>query len=236
MEKNVIEFMEDVTRDFKSRDKAVREKYMPVYQMAFEEPTHDESRSLLKKYGVEITKNSQVMLLCQDSKTVEQALELADKMGFIEAYKADPGRLCNLVTNVIKRMAKCDAVGITYKNDKGQFADFIFSERKFQMQINNLGPEEKKIVEVPTEVASEENNENLAKAKDYAMRLLEQFSITEQAEPIMARLEENKNSGLSMKDMLMDAFLICAGNTELLSDTIDEMIAQEEELKLGRAA
>lgn len=230
MEKKIIDLCTNVSNNLKPRDKEQMPKFMASYSLA-----DPDSLAVLEKYGIKITKSSQGIVLTQDPKTLTQALDLATKMGFVDAYKADPKRLCQLVTNVIKRMAKCDAIGENYKLENGGFANFLFSERAFNQHMATIGAQEKQIIETPVEDA-EVHSDNLDQVKDYALRVLEQFAIVEQKDAIFGRLEEIKDKGLGTKEMLMEAFKVCAGNSELLSDTIDELLESNEEVNLGRAA
>lgn len=227
MEK-VIELRKSVTENFKDRDNAQVEKFM--VSLALADP---ECVELLKKYNVELTKSSQFIVLTQDPKTLTQALELAQKMDFLNAYKADPKRLCQSVTHVIKRMSKCDAEGISYKKEDGRFENFIFSERKFNEMLSVVKPEVKEEKEVSNEVVESFDIENV---KDIALRVLEQFAMTDKKEEVYSRLEEIKTSGLGVKEMLMESFKVCGGNTEILSSTIDELLEQNNNMTLGRVA
>lgn len=230
---NIIKLSKNVTDGFKPRDLEQLEKFFASLSLA--DPV---SLDILKRYKIDLTRCSQLIVLTQDPKELLQSLELAQKMGFINAYHENPRRLCQGVTNVIRRMSKCDAVGVPYKDAEGHFADFIFSERAFNKQMSSLNIEEKKIIELAdSNTMNEEsvsNEVDLNKVKEYAIRVLEQFAITEQQDAIFKRLEEIQGNGLSVKEMLMEAFKICSGNSELLSDTIDELLNQEE--SLGRVA
>ena len=225
---NVINLYENVSKDFKQRDKDQIEKFFASLRMA-----DPESLKVLESYGIKLVKSSQLIVLTQDPKTLTQALDLAEKMGFIDAYKEEPKRLCQLVTNIIKRMAKCDAIGEVYKDEKGRFAPYLFSERAFNTHIASLGTEKTNIISISREVKPSVGDSKLDKAKEYALRVLEQFAIEDQKDAIFNRLDEIQNKGLGTKEMLIEAFKICAGNTELLSDTIDELLATETEMELA---
>lgn len=230
---NVVNLYEKISKDFKERDKAQIEKFSVSLSMA-----DPDSLKVLEEYGIKLVKSSQIIVLTQDPKTLTQALDLAEKMGFIEAYKEDPKRLCQLVTNIIKRMAKCDAIGEVYKDEKGRFAPYLFSERAFNEHIAGLSAEKTNVISISRENNNSLglNDSKLAQVKGYALRVLEQFAIEEQKDLIFSRLDEIQDKGLGIKEMLIEAFKVCAGNTELLSDTIDELIAEDENMNLGRAA
>ena len=64
-------------------------------------------------------------------------------MGFIAAYQQNPRHLTQPIEMVIKRMAKADAVGVTYKNEKGVYASFVFSNRAFDYIMSKTEGAEK---------------------------------------------------------------------------------------------
>lgn len=224
---NVIELQKSITQNFKDRDNAQVEKFM--VSLALADPACVE---LLRKYNVELTKSSQFIVLTQDPKTLTQALELAQKMDFLNAYKADPKRLCQSVTHVIKRMSKCDAMGIPYKKEDGRFESFIFSERRFNEMLSAEKPESKNENVVVKEVTESFDIEDI---KEMALRVMEQFDLTEKKTEVYIRLEEIKSSGLGVKEMLMEAFKDY-GNVESLGNTVDILLEHSSNKTLGRAA
>lgn len=228
--KKVIELKDNATNNFKDRDKLQTEKFMVSLALG-----DSECLKILNSYGVVLTKSSQFIVLTQDAKTLTQELELAKKMDFLDAYKTDPKRLCQAVTNVIKRMAKCDAMGVSYKKEDGRFENFIFSERMFNARLTEVGIKNQEIV-APAPDIDFNQSEDIDKIKEYALRVLEQFAMPEQKEAVYKRIDEIKGSNLGTKEMLMEAFKVCGGNTEILSSTIDELLEQEENMSLGRAA
>ena len=149
--KDVIEFAKQISTNFKPRDKERIAENFPLYHLA-----NPESYEVLVQNGIEIKKNSQVIVLTQEPKTLIQTLDLATKMNFKEAYQENPARLRYLVSDVIKRMAKCDAIGVPYKTDKG-FANFLFSEKLFKEMTSSLTEEQKKIISTPTSDSKEES-------------------------------------------------------------------------------
>ena len=131
MENNIKEILEEILPNFSDREKENIYKYSVSISLAKKE-TYD----LIKEKDIKITKAKELKILTIDPKTILQALELSEKMGFIDAYRQEPTRLCQMVTNVIKRLAKCEAMSIPYKNEEGKFSNFIFSERKFTKMMN----------------------------------------------------------------------------------------------------
>lgn len=238
----VIKLWEEVSKDFKARDKEQGFKFMTSYALA-----SDGALDILNRYSIRLTKSSQGIVLTQDPKTLLQALDLAEKMKFIDAYREDPKRLTQLVTNVIKRMAKCDALGIPYKDENGRFSNFIFSERDFNAYMISLGKEPSSSPEVapsikvvsrnddavgfnqatPSLEAVAKNND-LNQVKELALHVLEQFGIVEQQAFIFNRLDGLQYAGFGVKEMLVEAFKDFPGDKELLMGTIDELLEQNQ--------
>lgn len=228
----VIDINEKITKNFKERDLNQREKFLYTSTLIDED-----SLKVLEDHGITLTKNSQLITLVLDPKTLTQTLSLATEMGFVDAYKENPKRLTQLVKEVAKRVSQCNVLGIPLKNEQGKYEDFLFRERLFKARLATLSSEQKKAIAVPTSNINEENqNIDLTQVKEYALRILEQFAITEQKEAIYNRIDEIKESGLGVKEMLMEAFKICAGNTELLSDAIDQVLEQDKQLSLREVA
>ncbi|MEG1506882.1 MAG: hypothetical protein RR478_05240 [Bacilli bacterium] len=235
MENLMIDLQKKVVDGFKEKDKAQQEKFMVSISLA-DSKTYD----LLLKSGINITKCSQFKVLTLDPKVVARELELGDKMGFLSAYKEDPTRLCQMDTNVIKRMAKCDALGITYKDESGNFEKYIFSEREFnkEMASHDLSTENVALNDNNTEESelSSDNVTDINELKEYALRILEVFGMMDEKDNVMNRLLEVSNNGFSNKESLMEVFKVYGGNSQLLSDTIDDILGLDEEVSLGRAA
>lgn len=250
-----IDFYKKVSSKFSDRNKAQSSKFMMSYNLAY-----PESLDILEKYNISLTKNSQIKVITIDPDTLTQALELATKMNFIDAYREDPNRLCQMVTNVIRRMAYCDAKNITYRDEEGKVADFIFNGILFTKTVrpnnivdfpslNEMVQKESTnnhVVEDPLNTDemidfvnmdfSNTDNFKIDKAKELAMRIMEQFAMQDKKPLIYSRIDEMQNSNLETKEILMEAFKICAGNLNILSDTIDELLLQEENNEMRKAA
>ena len=188
-----------------------------------------DSLNVLSNHGVNLSKPSQTIVLTIEPKELERQLKLAEEMGFIGAYKQNPRFITQPVEMVIKRMAKCDSIGVTYKNEDDVYASFIFSQRAFDYVVKENDVEKKEEVVDNTEI-------NIDEVKENALRLLESFAMTEEKDSIYAKLDAIKDTGLSEKEMLVEAFKDFGGNEELLINQIDEVLASTDNMKRGRAA
>lgn len=203
--------------NLKEKDKSHQEKYAVSLALADERVV-----DILGQYGVVISKGSQFKVLTIDVKKITQALELSDKMGFLDAYKENPNRLCQLVTNVIKRMAKCDALGIVYKDAEGHFANFLFSERAFNAKLVEMNLEH--AYEVTEEAKEEVDNSVLY---EYGDRLVEQFAI-DVKDDLREKIDKVSESGLGYKETLLEVFKSYVSDNKALGEAIDKLL----ELKL----
>ena len=226
MEQNVIALQKELEVNYKEQDKNQSYKFVASLSLA-----NPESLDVLKKHNVVIKKPCQTIVLLIDPVELERELKLAEEMGFIAAYQQNPRHLTQPVEMVIKRMAKSDAVGVTYKDESGKYSSFIFSERAFNYMMSQV----ENIKQTPSgEVV--ENRLDEAEIKEDALRILEVFGLTDKQEEIYARIDSIMNKGLSEKEMLIEAFKILNGDEKLLISKIDEVLAQKEEMKRGRVA
>lgn len=198
------------------------------FAVSYSESNMD-SLNVLSNHGVNLSKPSQTIVLTIEPKELERQLKLAEEMGFIGAYKQNPRFITQPVEMVIKRMAKCDSIGVTYKNEDDVYASFIFSQRAFDYVVKENDVEKKEEVVDNTEV-------NIDEVKENALRLLESFAMTEEKDSIYAKLDAIKDTGLSEKEMLVEAFKDFGGNEEFLINQIDEVLASTDNMKRGRAA
>lgn len=198
------------------------------FAVSYSESNMD-SLNVLSNHGVNLSKPSQTIVLTIEPKELERQLKLAEEMGFIGAYKQNPRFITQPVEMVIKRMAKCDSIGVTYKNEDDVYASFIFSQRAFDYVVKENDVEKKEEVVDNTEI-------NIDEVKENALRLLESFAMTEEKDSIYAKLDAIKDTGLSEKEMLVEAFKDFGGNEELLINQIDEVLASTNNMKRGRAA
>lgn len=229
MEQKVIDLKNRLEKNYKEQDKN------QIYTFAASLVTaNPESLDVLESHGVELKKPSQTIVLAIEPQELERQLKLAEEMGFIAAYQQNPRHLTQPIEMVIKRMAKADAVGVTYKNEKGTYASFIFSQRAFDYMLSKTEGVEK---EIPSNTPIEANNNiDLSEVKENAVRLLEAFAMTDEKDKVFSRLDEIGDKGLSQKEMLMEAFKIFGGDEKVLATTIDEVLMASNEEKRGRAA
>ncbi|MBE6141126.1 MAG: hypothetical protein E7172_06350 [Firmicutes bacterium] len=220
-----IELLKKINQTIDPKAKPHLEKFIVSLSLAY-----PENLKTLKNYDINITRGSQLKLLTIDPRTLLQALELSDKMGFIDAYKENPVRLCQAVSRVINRMAKCDANGVVYKDaESGKFGKFIFSERLFNDKLNQLNVKVNNSNEV-----IEETTIDIDKAKELALRVIEEFGLKSDQEEIFNRLEKVVSKGFSYKESLLEVFKVYGGDLAFLSSKIDEILSFNEEM--GRVA
>lgn len=198
------------------------------FAVSYSESNMD-SLNVLSNHGVNLSKPSQTIVLTIEPKELERQLKLAEEMGFIGAYKQNPRFITQPVEMVIKRMAKCDSIGVTYKNEDGVYASFIFSQRAFDYIVKDNDVEKKEEVIDNTEI-------NIDEVKENALRLLESFAMTDEKDSIYSKLDAIKDTGLSEKEMLVEVFKGFGGNEEFLINQIDEVLASTNDMKRGRAA
>lgn len=202
-----------------------------------------ETYDVLSTYDVYPVLPSQLRAYTVDARSAKQALELASKMGFIENIKHNPNLVSVSVSEVIKRMGQCDAVGIPYRDEEtGLCADFIFDARKFKTEISPLISEGIKAPEVSSPITINnldvDNLDKKAEIKKHANELLEVFTLTsdEDRNAIMAAIDKMDVNALSEKEILLATFTetFAVGNMELLSSEIDRVL--DMDTVLGRKA
>ena len=227
MEQKVIDLTKRLEKNYKDQDKEQTYKFSASLVLA-----NPESLDVLEKHNVTIKKPSQTIVLTIEPQELERQLKLAEEMGFIAAYQQNPRHLTQPIEMVIKRMAKSDAVGVTYKNEKGTYASFIFSQRAFDYVMTQAKNSKEQTHSEP----QIEGNLNLEEAKEDALHVLEAFALEDKKEEIYERIDSIADKGLSEKEMLIEAFKIINGDENLLISKIDEVLAQKEEKKRGIVA
>ena len=227
MEQKIIDLKSRLEKKYKEQDKEQISKFAVSLALA-----NPESLDVLEKHNVEIKRPSQTIALTIEPQELERELRLAEEMGFIAAYQQNPRHLTQPIEMVIKRMAKADAVGVTYKNEKGVYASFVFSNRAFDYTMSKTEGAEK---EFPSNKIESNSDIDMAEIKENALHLLETFAMEDKKDEIFARLDAIKDKELGQKEMLMEAFKIIGGDENLLASTIDEILMQSEEVKRGRA-
>ena len=229
--KQVIELKNRIEANFKPKDIDKVSENFVLYNLA-----DPEALSVLEQNGITLKKNSQVIVLAQDAKTLTQTLDLATKMGFKEAYEENPLRLRTLVSDVIKRIAKCDAIGVPYKTDKG-FANFLFSSRLFKQMTDSLTEEQKKIITTP----SLENDDKVNSVeRELLSSIIKRFNFTDESVANiyqkLAEVETN-NQGANPKEKLMTTLKeTCSVDEAFLEKVIDETIVDMENDSIQRRA
>ena len=197
--------------------------------------TYDE----MVKNGVYAILPSHFKNFALDTRSVTQTLDLAKKMGFLENIKKNPNYLNIPVADIIKRMGKCDAANIPYRDEEsGLCASFIFSAKEFKEQVEPLLKDAPKAVVEDNVVNindynNENNDEKLTKVREYAKRLLEVFNLNteednKEFENALAKVNVNE---LSEKEILVAAFTDAfqVGNVELLTAEIDQVLEESEQ-------
>ena len=222
MEQRAIELINEIKKSFKEQDVEQIEKYSVSYNLA-----NPESLEVLTSHGITIKKPSQVVVLTEDPDNLDRKIKLAEEMGFADAYKQNPRHLSQPIEKVIKRMSNADANNINYKNEKGTYASFLFSNRAF----NYIAGQKANV-----EIDSPELDSDIAEVKEDAMHILETFAMNDKAEEIYGRIDALANSDLSEKEMLVEALKVLGGDERVLISAIDEMLMQKEETKRGRVA
>lgn len=220
----LVDLKDKLVGNYKEKDVGNIYKFAVSYA-----ESNQESLDVLSNHGVNLFKPSQTIVLTIEPKELERQLKLAEEMGFIGAYQQNPRFITQPVEMVIKRMAKCDSIGVTYKNEEGIYASFIFSQRAFDYIVNENDVEKKDEVVDTNEI-------NMDEVKENALRLLESFAMTDEKDNIFAKLDSIKDTGLSEKEMLVEVFKGFGGNEEFLINQIDEVLASANEMKRGRAA
>ena len=222
MEQKLIDLKNRLDTHFKDRDKEQTYKSFASYTIA-----NTESLDILESHDIYLKKPSQVIVLSIEPKDLERQVKLAEEMGFVAAYKQNPRFLTQPIEMVIKRMAKADAIGVTYKNEEGIYASFIFSQRAFEHIISQV------------DVKKNELNEDVnvvSNLSEHVMHLIEEFSLQSEKDNIFARLNDVSKSDLSEKEILMEIFKNYVNNDELLADKIDIILELNSDLERGRIA
>ena len=223
MEQIEIDLINKTEENCKEQDAKQAEKFLVSYKMAY-----PESSEVLDNHDIKLKKHSQAIVLTIDPETLERQLKLAEEMGFIAAYQQNPRHLTQPIEMVIKRMAKADAAGVTYKNEKGIYASFIFSNRAFNYIMAQNG-------NTLEDTVSPELDIDLSEIKEDALHVLEAFDMSDKASEIYSRIDTLTNSELGEKEMLFEALKVLGGDKGLLLSKIDEVLLQKEEMKRGKA-
>lgn len=205
------------------------EKEHPEKFIAVLEEAEEDNKTLLSSFGIKL-KPSAWSVLTIEPELLNKTLLRAKELGFLEAYQQNAAYLKQDVDKVIKRIGELEAYGIPYKNEKGKYQSFLFSQRGYNYVISQATGRVPQSIEEP-----ETANVDISQIKEYADRVMETFSLTSEADNVYSRLQELATSGLSAKEILMEIFKTYGDNLEYLSSNIDEIMEKEEE-KMGRVA
>ncbi len=182
---------------------------------------NDENRELLKEYGI-ILKPSDWIVLTIDSEILKKTVYRAKDLGFIDAYIQTPSFLKQDVDKIIKRISELEHLYIPYKNEKGKYQSFLFSERGYDYVVNSAGSLEKSKEVLDFEL------------KEMADRVMETFAMEDKKQEVYSSLASIEKDGLGIKDSLMEAFKKYSDNLEYLSLSIDEVLEANRKDNKGR--
>ncbi len=183
----------------------------------------------LKEYGIELLP-SEWLVLSIEPEILTKTLLRGKDLGFLDAYIQNPTYLKQDVDAVIKRIGKLDSLGIEYKNAKGKYSSFLFSERGYNYVLSQN----------QNQKVEKSNNQtpsiNDIELKEFADRVMETFDLMSESSNIYLKLSNIEKEGLGIKETLLETFKSYSDNMEYLSSCIDEIIAEYRENEMGRVA
>lgn len=194
------------------------EKFLVSYLLA--EP---ENKELLASFGINL-KPSEWIVLTIEPEVLKKTVLRAKELGFLDAYQQNPAFLKQDVDIILKRMSELEHLNIPYKNEKGKYLSFLFSNRGY----NYVLKENTKDVDSPTV-----KNVELI---ELANRVMETFAIESEKMAIYESLAKVEAKGLSLKDTLLEVFGRYSDNLEYLNTCIDEILLNSQEEVKGRVA
>lgn len=219
----IIKMFERIKGDYNS-EKEHPEKFIQTLEFA-----EAENLELLDSKNIKL-KPSQWIVLSIEPEILAKTVLRAEELGFLEAYQQNPAFLKHDVDAIIKRMAELEHLGIPYKNEKGKYQSFLFSNRGYSYVLGEHGHSNNK-----------EDAENLpsitnVELKEAADRVMETFALTDEKDAIYRRLIELEHKGFSLKEALIEVFKGYSDNLDFLSLSIDEILSANEEMAKGRVA
>ena len=131
------------------------------------------------------------------------------------------------VNKYIEKVNIYETYDVTYKNEDGVYASFIFSQRAFDHIISQIDIKKNELDEEINVVSN---------LDEHVMRLIEEFSLQNEKDNIFARLNDVSKSDLSEKEVLMEIFKKYVNNDELLASKIDIILELNKDLERGRIA
>lgn len=200
-------------------EKEKPEKFLISLELA--EP---ENIDFLNDNGINL-KPSEWIVLTIEPEILKKTVLRAKELGFLEAYQQTPSFLKQDVDAVIKRMAHLEHLGVPYKSEKGKYQSFLFSKRGYEYVLSQTSGMNKE-----TQVISD------IELKELSDRVMETFAMEDKKNEIYEKLALVEKEGLSIKETLMKVFGAYNNNLDYLSENIDEILANNNELEKGRVA
>ncbi len=200
-------------------EKEKPEKFLISLELA--EP---ENIVFLSDNGINL-KPSEWIVLTIEPEILKKTVLRAKELGFLEAYQQTPSFLKQDVDAVIKRMAHLEHLGVPYKSEKGKYQSFLFSKRGYEYvlsQTSGMNKETQGISDI--------------ELKELSDRVMETFAMEDKKNEIYEKLALVEKEGLSIKETLMKVFGAYNNNLDYLSENIDEILANNNELEKGRVA
>ena len=200
-------------------EKEKPEKFLISLELA--EP---ENRVLLSENGINL-KPSEWIVLTIDPEIFKKTVLRAKELGFLEAYQQTPSFLKQDVDAVIKRMAHLEHLGVPYKSEKGKYQSFLFSNRGYEYVLSQTSGMKKEVQGISD-----------IELKELSDRVMETFAMEDKKNEIYEKLALAEKEGLSIKETLMKVFGSYSDNLDYLSENIDEILANNQEVEKGRVA
>lgn len=224
MENNLKVFNDSISPLDEKQQAIAKEKHMGLMNIMYLE-----TKKILKEYNINCSKADELILLTIEPKDMKRVLELANNMGFIKAFQDKPIRLRQTITNIIKRIAKCEAMGVKYLREDGTFEDYLFQEKLFASKMEEMSQdyqEDKEVVAEEKEMEPEGND--LQYILDVASDLYDDINISEPKQNVMAAVQfVANNASLSPKEVLLKAFRKYTDTNEL-NYAIDHVLGLSE--------
>lgn len=200
-------------------EKEKPEKFLISLELA--EP---ENRVLLSENGINL-KPSEWIVLTIDPEILKKTVLRAKELGFLQAYQQTPSFLKQDVDAVIKRMAHLEHLGVPYKSEKGKYQSFLFSNRGYEYVLSQTSGVNKEVQGISD-----------IELKELSDRVMETFAMEDKKNEIYEKLALAEKEGLSIKETLMKVFGSYSDNLDYLSENIDEILANNQEVEKGRVA
>lgn len=180
----------------------------------------------LNEQAIRIKPNAWSVLSLPNMELQKRVLR-AKELGFIDAYMQSAAFLKQDVDTVIKRMGQLEHLGIPYKNEKGKYLAYLFSERGYNYIVNE---KTKGDIKSGGDTPRIENIE----LKELADRVMETLVITNSAD-VYQEIAELEKKSLKPKEILMEVFKKYDKDLNHLSEVIDDIISFNNNLAKGRA-